>query len=59
MATALNMACPLPLTYTDRVLLGHGSGGKLSAALLSDVFLRVFDSPVLASMEDQDRKSVV
>jgi len=53
MATALNMTCPVPLTYTDRVLLGHGSGGKLSAALLSDVFLRVFDSPVLARMEDQ------
>lgn len=53
MASALNMTCPLPLTISDRVLLGHGSGGKLSAALLNDVFLKVFESPVLARMEDQ------
>jgi len=53
MATTLDMTCPLQLTYTDRVLLGHGSGGKLSAGLLRDVFLRVFDSPVLAGLEDQ------
>jgi hydrogenase expression/formation protein HypE len=49
----LTIACPVPLTATDRVLLGHGSGGTLSAALLKDVFLRVFESPVLARMEDQ------
>jgi len=47
------MTCPVPIMTSDRVLLGHGSGGKLSAKLLSDVFLRVFESPVLARMEDQ------
>jgi len=47
------MTCPVPIMTSDRVLLGHGSGGKLSARLLSDVFLRVFESPVLARMEDQ------
>ena len=26
-------ACPLPITSTDRVLLGHGSGGKLTGEL--------------------------
>ena len=31
--------CPLPLATTDRVLLGHGSGGKLSAELMRDIFL--------------------
>lgn len=30
-------ACPAPIAETERVLLGHGSGGQLSAALLRDV----------------------
>ncbi|HXK00972.1 MAG TPA: hydrogenase expression/formation protein HypE [Verrucomicrobiae bacterium] len=46
-------SCPLPLTTKDRILLGHGSGGKLSAELLRDVFLRVFHSPVLGRLDDQ------
>ena len=46
-------SCPLPLTTKDRILLGHGSGGKLSAELLRDIFLRVFHSPVLGRLEDQ------
>ena len=45
--------CPIPVETTTRVLLGHGSGGKLSAALLKDVFLRVFANPVLDRLEDQ------
>jgi hydrogenase expression/formation protein HypE len=53
MAHPLTLACPLPLDATDRVLLGHGSGGKLSAALLKDIFFQSFTSPLLARMEDQ------
>jgi len=53
MASTFTISCPLPLEVTDRVLLGHGSGGKLSAALLSDIFFRAFRSPVLARMDDQ------
>ncbi|MDE3165106.1 MAG: hydrogenase expression/formation protein HypE [Acidobacteriota bacterium] len=45
--------CPLPLTDTTRVLLGHGSGGKLSAALVRDLFLPAFDNPALARLDDQ------
>lgn len=30
-------ACPVPLPETERVLLGHGSGGQLSAELVRDV----------------------
>ena len=37
----------------DRILLGHGSGGKLSAELLRDVFLPLFRSPVLGRLDDQ------
>jgi hydrogenase expression/formation protein HypE len=44
--------CPLPLTAVDRVQLGHGSGGKLSAALVRDRFLPHFANPVLAQLGD-------
>jgi hydrogenase expression/formation protein HypE len=47
------MACPAPLPAGDRVLLGHGSGGRLSAELIRDVFLAAFDNPILARMDDQ------
>src|SRR5581483_8190032 len=47
------ISCPLPLRTADRILLGHGSGGKLSAELLREVFLKVFRSPVLARLDDQ------
>jgi hydrogenase expression/formation protein HypE len=30
-------SCPLPHAETERVLLGHGSGGQLSASLLRDI----------------------
>ena len=34
---ALAMTCPAPRAETERVLLGHGSGGQLMAELLADV----------------------
>ncbi len=45
--------CPLPLTTTETVLLGHGSGGKLSADLLRSIFLPALTNPVLERMDDQ------
>jgi hydrogenase expression/formation protein HypE len=47
------ISCPLPFPAKDRILLGHGSGGKLSAELLRDVFLPLFRSPVLGRLDDQ------
>jgi hydrogenase expression/formation protein HypE len=32
-----NLSCPAPIVERARVLLGHGSGGQLSAALIRDV----------------------
>jgi len=46
-------SCPLPLPARDRILLGHGSGGKLSAELLNDIFLPALGNPVLNRLEDQ------
>ncbi len=47
------LSCPTPLPAKDTVLLGHGSGGKLSAELIRDVFLRTLQNPVLARLDDQ------
>jgi len=33
--------CPVPHTETERVLLGHGSGGRLTAELLADLAPRL------------------
>jgi hydrogenase expression/formation protein HypE len=46
------VACPVPFDATDRVQLGHGSGGKMSAALLRDCFLPHLGNPVLARLGD-------
>jgi hydrogenase expression/formation protein HypE len=47
------VSCPVPLAATDSVLLGHGSGGRLSAELLRNIFLPAFHNPLLARLEDQ------
>ena len=49
----LVFTCPLPVAAHDRIVLGHGSGGRLSANLLRDVFLRRFSNPVLDRLDDQ------
>ncbi len=49
---AEGLVCPVPAGTADRVLLGHGSGGKLSAALIRDRFLPHFDNPVLRQLGD-------
>jgi hydrogenase expression/formation protein HypE len=54
----LSLVCPAPVAAGPRVLLGHGSGGKLSAELVRDVFLATFDNPILARMDDQAIVSV-
>ncbi len=35
-------SCPLPLRGQDRVVIGHGGGGRLSAELIEHVFLPAF-----------------
>ncbi len=49
----MTLTCPLPLAVKDRILLGHGSGGRLSAELMRDVFLPLLGNPVLNRLEDQ------
>jgi len=46
-------ACPLPLFDHNQIVLGHGSGGKLTAELIEKVFLPAFANPVLNKLDDQ------
>ena len=50
--TTTGLTCPAPATTPDRVQLGHGSGGKMSAALLRDRFLPHFANDILAQLGD-------
>jgi hydrogenase expression/formation protein HypE len=46
-------ACPLPITQHEHIVLGHGSGGKLTAQLIETVFLPAFSNPLLDKLDDQ------
>ena len=46
-------ACPLPITATEHVLLGHGSGGKLTADLIERLIVPAFANPALEPLDDQ------
>lgn len=52
-ATAPFTQCPLPITNSEQILLGHGSGGKLSARLVEKIFLPAFRNPALEALDDQ------
>ena len=55
----LFVACPAPLPETERVLLGHGSGGQLSAGLLRDVILPSFGAAASAPGSPLEDAAVV
>jgi hydrogenase expression/formation protein HypE len=46
-------ACPVPQSRYDHILLGHGSGGQLTADLIQRLFVPGFGNDVLAALEDQ------
>jgi hydrogenase expression/formation protein HypE len=47
-----SISCALPMTDHDRVVLGHGSGGKLSASLVREHFLPHLHSHALHLLGD-------
>ncbi len=57
MATKVSSAvfgsCPLPIFDHQQIVLGHGSGGKLTADLIDQVFLPAFKNPILNKLDDQ------
>jgi hydrogenase expression/formation protein HypE len=45
--------CPLPLGDAKEILLGHGSGGKLTSRLIERLILPAFKNPILDALDDQ------
>lgn len=50
--SAKGPACPIPQSEGERIQLGHGSGGRMSADLLTEHFLPAFDNPILRTLGD-------
>jgi len=46
-------SCPVPKSRYDHILLGHGSGGQLTADLIQRLFVPGFGNEVLSALEDQ------
>ncbi len=51
--SGIELTCPVPLAAKDCILLGHGSGGRLSAELIREIFLPAFRNPALEKLDDQ------
>src|SRR5690606_10722616 len=49
----LAASCPVPAKETARILLGHGSGGRLTSELLEQLIVPAFDNPALEALDDQ------
>jgi hydrogenase expression/formation protein HypE len=45
-------SCPVPITKTPRVLIGHGSGGRLTAKLVEELIEPSFRNPFLSPLDD-------
>ncbi len=46
-------ACPLPIFDHKQIVIGHGSGGKLTSQLIEQVFIPAFTNPLLDKLDDQ------
>ncbi len=44
--------CPVPLPHAEQIVLGHGSGGKLTHDLVTKLFLPAFDNAPLRAGDD-------
>ena len=45
-------SCPLPRPATDRILLAHGGGGRLTNHLIESVFVSAFSNSALEPLHD-------
>ena len=44
--------CPMPLLHGEKIVLGHGSGGKMMNDLIKRTFLPPLDNPALRAGDD-------
>jgi hydrogenase expression/formation protein HypE len=47
-----SLSCPVPAPKGEVIVLGHGSGGRLTAELVSKVFLPALSNPLLDRLND-------
>jgi hydrogenase expression/formation protein HypE len=52
-AALLALECPVPFAGAEEILLGHGSGGKLTARLIEETIVPALHNPLLAALDDQ------
>lgn len=45
-------SCPIPLSHHKKIVLGHGSGGRMMHELIEKVFLPPFENPILCIGDD-------
>lgn len=45
--------CPIPIVEAKEILLGHGSGGKLTSQLIANIVLPALRNPALEALDDQ------
>jgi hydrogenase expression/formation protein HypE len=44
--------CPVPLRHDDQIVMGHGSGGRMTQELIRRVFTPAFSNEILAQSND-------
>lgn len=44
--------CPIPLRHDEQIVMGHGSGGRMSHELIARLFQTPFDNPALRAAND-------
>lgn len=47
------LTCPVPVSNYERVLLGHGGGGKLTNDMIRQILVPLFNNEYLEAMDDQ------
>ena len=47
-----NWTCPIPLRHYPTIVMGHGSGGKMMADLITHLFVPLFNNAHLAQLAD-------
>ena len=53
-----SFSCPPPASKDEVIVLGHGSGGRLTAELVSTVFLPALSNPLLDRLNDSAEMKV-
>lgn len=54
-----SFTCPLPLPHDERIVLGHGSGGRMSYELIRKIFLPAFNNPSLNAGDDAGSVTII